>query len=184
MWKKIKDIIYIIVLGAIGSGVWVGIGQPAFGWFSNLVTMLGASISMSYLDFLYKGLGYGGFEDRGSAIFIVFLLFTVIIFFSKSMLSLISSVNWQIRSLLICVLIVTWIISILLINKVAVSHKANLYIRWSIDIVSPYISQKDKLLIISEYRHINDHKSFKSFESLITKISKENNLGIETFSNY
>lgn len=61
-----KRIGIIILLGAIGSGVWAGIGEPLFNVIGNASVRLMSWFSSAYLESMYAEVGKGHYERSAS----------------------------------------------------------------------------------------------------------------------
>ena len=64
-----KRIAVVIFLGAVGSGVWAGVGEPLFNVIGNAVVRAVGWFSSSYLESIYAEVGKGLYERSAFSLY-------------------------------------------------------------------------------------------------------------------
>lgn len=103
-----KRIAVVILLGAVGSGVWAGVGEPLFNVIGNAAVRAVSWFSSAYLESMYAEVGKGLYERSAfslhSSISGLFLGFWVIIPFHmysrrKSLTNKVSAIRIKLKAI-------------------------------------------------------------------------------------
>ena len=186
MKGKIKEILWIVLLGAIGSGIWSLVGEPTAGWFYEFAQHTGGNASEYYLNEVNKGIGAGGFEDRGSmffvTLFVIFFSASVFVFSQALIIKHLPLRNSIKYSLVAVAAIFIGYQGIGEVHHLVHSHKANLYYMKHIELLAPFVDEKEVLLAKSKYRQIDDKATMDSAQEYLLMLSEKAGVKIEPFS--
>lgn len=175
--NKVKNIVSIIFLGALGSGLWNIAGEPTAGILYSSLTSAGGWLSTSYGDLLNNNIGSGGWDSRGSAILMMLIVWGAAIFVQRMLLP-----ATNMKGLRYLGVATVFLFSIFSSHKVIHSLGASLYFNKSIEIIAPYVTQTEYLHLRANYRRIEDLASFNKAQKEILEYSKIHNLNIKPFS--
>lgn len=173
--KKIKKIVSFIFLGALGSGLWSVAGELTAGFIYEALLSIGGNFATSFGNFMNGGIGYGGWEDRGSMFFMLLFLWVFFLFSAHKIFAL---NNEYLRYTAI---IVIFLFSSIFSYKTMYSHKLTLYFNKNIEILAPNISDIETKKARSMYRLINNLETFYNAQDYILKLAKNNGSDINKF---
>jgi len=207
-WRSLKYIFATIFLGAIGSGLWDLFLSELLYECASLSAHIFASIFSSYVEILHEDIGKGLNEKY--SFFLVVLLFSMIIisvifiliFLTASYRYLknyllgsatnkhVAKVDKQTRlkrfkkRIIIYFLLYMPLIIIYstMIFDIVYEHKAIVFIERSLEIVAPYITNNELLLLRSKYRSISSAKEFYELEDELRSISAKKYINLPEFS--
>ena len=171
--KWIIGIIGTILLGAIGSGVWEWILSDLFSWIGTFVLSTMSSISQVYLDSLYKdiwkGAEYSYLKEIYVFTFVLYLMMPVLFILArrrcrKTKQKEKPEINKDKKPpslflLLIFISILTVMLTIKIWETTFSVQTASVF-RANIEIIAPYISQKDTLSIMSPLKSTKLNNSY------------------------
>lgn len=166
-----KLIVYVcgtIILGSIGSGIWVKIIDPFLNVTFHLLISLIGKFSSSYIDDLYGTAARGLYERPStlalfSHVIIFYIGFLIISDVRRKKSDKREGVLWLIQMLLI-------FISITLMyhyTKIGVVNRITTSTLNSIEIVRPYVNDKDYYTLRSEFYQM---RSLMDYENLYKKL--------------
>ena len=69
--KNANNIVSIIFLGALGSGLWNLAGEPTAGFIYDAFSSVGGWVALCSGNLMNSGIGSGGWDDRGSVAFLI-----------------------------------------------------------------------------------------------------------------
>lgn len=75
----LKNVISVIFLGALGSGLWSLIGEPFLDWLLRTFITLANSVNIGYYDLLHADIGKGFHETYGLFFSTLFLMVALIV---------------------------------------------------------------------------------------------------------
>jgi cation transport ATPase len=172
--RTLKGIFITIVLGAIGSGLWELFLGDVIRWLASGFVYSASYFFDSYLDFLYRKVGFGHKSSSISVIPYTLVMALAVAFMWNFYFKLwgqesTKALKYSIAS--ICVLATLFIVSNV-IRDVHTQATAQ-HIERSIDILAPYIGAEESLMEKSLYRSINNYSSFvKAYKRIQSKAEK------------
>lgn len=192
--KKILSIIAVILLGAIGSGLWESLLKPSLKFiYSKIITLI-ITISSTYESKLYFTISKGFHEMHSLSTYLLIMGivsgFTICFFLvvvgldsskkksKKNKQKHTFTKKWVEFLILIFFIVFTFSISF----EVAYINDKITYFEQSYTIIAPYISHEEQLLIKSEFAQINDKDDYDRIISKIHDLAKENNITIKEYS--
>lgn len=171
--KIILGVMLTILLGAIGSGVWERLLSPTLSKISNLITSSVASISDRYSDSIYSTASYLVSFDQSRTVHLLLFLF---IFFGLFAYAIYSKKDNKILSLINKAMMTYcrgWsgiifsgaflIVIFFLIATDSTTREIRYYSTKNMEIVRPYIGEKQYLMLRSNYLSMNNKDDFKKF---------------------
>ena len=198
--KKTKTLFGVVIIGAIGSGLWDLFFKSLIFDISNLFVKIATLIYSGYVDYLYSSVGNNG---EGilliPALVIIFLIINLPLFvylrmevffrrkefdnkneIKKSYFSVfVNKLILNKRRTYFFVFIITIPISVvytdLLIKQIATLN-ARQSIERNIEIIRPNISEIEYLIIRSKYRQIDNKEKLIYTIETINKIASENKI--------
>jgi hypothetical protein len=173
IFKFILGTIGVILIGAIGSGVWEIILAPALKYIGNFITSTISSVSTVYSDSLYsKAANITSSDDSLNAGFLIL----TIIFFSLFIYGLNQNKENRIISSLLKFFVEPWqvlsgpivcgvfiVVTIFLMATDSTIFKIKNYSTKQMEIIRPYIGETQYLILRSDYLQIKNKKDFDSF---------------------
>jgi hypothetical protein len=186
--KIILGTIVAILMGAIGSGLWEELLGPAFHFFGIGFIRLMSKIFSSYQDSIYKSAS-DGFHEFPSMTMLIGMLMILIALYRWMMLKHPHAKNSQTKLdktisefmkskkgyFVTCFISITAIaflfaimIQITYINKIAT------YSEKSINIVSAYIDENERLTLKSEFASMKNVEDFNNFKLHLEEIADVN----------
>ena len=174
--NKAKNIISIIFLGALGSGLWNLAGEPTAGFLYRALSSIGGRFSLAYGNSMNAGIGSGGWDDRGSVMFMLTFIFAFSIYSVRFLLMKLGN-----RYLKLTIAIVFFLFAVSFSYKAIYSHKLTLYFNRNIEILAPYVENAEILKARSLYRQIDDLKSFNKAQDNIIALSGKTGIVISKF---
>lgn len=205
MKKTILTILGTILLGAIGSGIWDWILADALTYAGNAVLKLFSMAFSGYLNALYKEVGKGSMYSMISSIFTMFFML-IIIFPAVAVMAINKKINMLVKQKceqddetksvdekidkitklfkyrLLPVFGILVVIVTLQIWQVSYTNSASNFIERSIDIVSPYVSSTERMVLISEYRSILNADGFYEIKNKLHELALKHSLELPEFS--
>lgn len=207
---KLKLIIGVpitIFLGAIGSGLWQILLAPLFAKFSDFTMTFISNIFYGYTDFIYQNVSNNPsiqlthFLYSGLLVFtLAFLLFIVLYPLYKITKEINDAINNQddkdmtrdefvsemrkTRKMFYILLPISLILTGAFIAKsFQTEHaiKAAMFIERSIEIVSPFISETERLTLRAKYRGIDNAADFYKLEISLREIAKKHSCVLPEF---
>lgn len=205
MKKTISTILGTILLGAIGSGIWDWVLADALSYVGIAVLRLFSAVFSGYLNSLYKEVGQGPMYPMLLSLFI--MSFMLIVIFPAGAIMVVNkkinklakqkcepddkpkSVDEKLEKatklfkfgllptygiLLVFVTLQIW--------QVLYSNSASSFVERSIDILSPYISETERIVLISEYRSISNSDDFYKIENKLNDLALKNAIKLPKFS--
>ncbi len=191
--KWIAGILGAILIGAIGSGVWSGILSPALYWFIDIVMRFLSGIFEGVKDNLYLKAAeslneYYSFKIYNilHAVLIglcVFLLFKISVLLfqrpekkvSKSVTTKGVLISWQIT---VCVFIGVFF-SFIVKSSYIYSIKAKSLN--SLEIIAPFIEQKEYLSLKSDFYRIKNSEDYENFYKKMVQLSNKYQIELPLF---
>jgi len=198
--KDIRKITTTLLLAILGTFIYSRLIDPNLDETFNFFGIFFSSISDSYRDYLYENVGDGIKEIFSYHIYglifgvaLIFLITSVVFSVTITIRDFLSfkvplrrsgamkALNPIFRNKFFGILIsLTGILAVLsLISNIVKHHytyNTIIYIEKSIDILSPEISPKEKLILISKYRQINNYEKFNLFNEVLIEIANEKNV--------
>ena len=189
-------IIGTIFLGAIGSGLWERVISA---FIDKMVTLSINVINfffITYKDSLYKEASNGFHEFYSLQIWILALLLLPILYVrvlqihpaNKSRNEQKKTISFKIfinsKKGYLSIYAVTLVMIVIIIFSTFRYRYINdtvTYSLTSLEIIAPYISKKESLLLRSQYFSITNTKDFMIFNEKVQSIAKENKLNLHTF---
>jgi hypothetical protein len=199
MKKKIKYVIITIILGAMGSGLWEGFISKILNYIFISISRFIIDKSIYYSNMLFKNIS-NGYDDQ----FTYYLATTIVLFtIMSSMFAVImidsnfTKENIKERSKIInnffenkLIGKITKILLYIFILYSTFFHifgfSMGIYINTlstkllnNIEIISPYIKDKDYKILKSEFYNINNQNDYYYFINKINKMNKKFNIKID-----
>lgn len=194
--KKLKiffGILSAIILGAIGSGVWEQILGPILNFLVSIIIKILGKLSINLQDRIYNKAS-SGFHEIPS---LIMLLLLTMFFLLLSQRYLYNNPNYKkikIENIILNFLdskygfyLKSFLIiagaSFLAFGGIIISsaNDVTTFSEKSIRIVAPYIEEKEKLMLVSEFSQIKTTNDFNQFKIHLEKIAKNNNLELPKF---
>lgn len=207
MYKKLKTLIGIIVLGAIGSGFWEMFLKDFLFYLGNSFIKYTSLFYAGYADSIYERVGKGSviFQTMPSILIsILFIfspfLFSIVMYFSfkkidlkrnpKSESEIESSKYYTFLRFLITKRYRLYLFIFLLSLPGSVmwtdlslkefsTYSACRTVERDIDIIRPYLSEKEYIILISNYRQIDNRIKLIAILNKLNELKLKNNIKIE-----
>jgi len=183
--NKFWSIFVVIFLGAIGSGLWDLFLKDLLFSLVNVMVNVANYFFDGYADSLYsevgKGQSYGGSLQL---LWPIFLTVGIIMFLWRYYFIYFHRIPEKRKSgyfFLFLAILMTVLYSYKFFNSVF-TYKAVNYIERSIEIVRPYINQKEFIKLRSEYRSIETKEQFSFIYFKLIKIEEQNEIKLPDFS--
>lgn len=187
--KMIAAAVVTIILGAIGSGLWERFLSEFFDVVVNLLIELLDSIFTSYQDGIYESASLGFREEHSIFIASMIYMFVPMSYYILLMRYYISRAKRRNNSELkifvhsknvykfLWVMTISAVIfSLLVVTKKSYTNRVISYSLRSIDIVRPYISEKEHNLLLSQYYQIRSADDFEEFNQSVTELAELHSL--------
>ncbi len=181
-----------IILGAIGSGVWEKLLSPFISFLGNTLSSTIAKISSSYSDSIYTKaaiLETVDYSDR-AAVLIIFIFMVLAFIYSINTLKEIRPVRLSIESVKEC--FSGWrgvifsgafiLIIFILISRDSLVRDIQNYSLKHMEIVHPHVTEKEYLLLRSQYLQMTNENDFKEFTKKLSKHFVSNSLVLPEFA--
>jgi len=204
--NKYKYYIGVIFIGAIGSGFWDLILKDLLFKIGNYFVNTISFFHEGYIDTLYKNVGSGGsgFDYLPSMLLILVIIslpihlsFIIWIYKTKSIkfrdaeqntrsiFNVVLLKNHKLSILIIVILFTPMSIlyTNLLIKGISTIGAVNSISR-SIEIIHPYISEKDFLILRSKFRQIDNKDKVVEIMKSIKETAKKNNIKLDEYNLY
>ena len=178
----------VIVLGAIGSGVWQLLGEPIV---DSIVKFIVNSMDLffsTYKDSIYSKASLGFHESSSNSIYTLFLFmisFVPIVFLlGRALGKKSSSMNYEVvnkrRSFLKIVMVVNIVLMVSMTLNVVTSisyvSRVILYVEVSLDRLAPYESSKRLAELKAQFREVSTAEDYYQLYNDIEKLLKSNGL--------
>jgi hypothetical protein len=195
--KKLKNLFSVILIGAIGSGLWDIFLKKIFFKIGDIFVSIATYFNKSYVDHIYRNVGKGSTLQYMPSVLIIFfyMLFpflTIITlgrFFKKpsaenSDKTIIKSKGITHffrtkRRIYVFALLITIPITIsytdMLLSETSTIRTFN-YIDRNLEIVRPYITDLEYYSLRSKFRLIDNHNKLEDFLNSLKKIATINNI--------
>lgn len=190
IFKKIVWVLITLILGALWSGLWESLFKSIFQssglWIINFMS----SVFSNYKDMIYTQAS-DGFTAYPSIYVLLVIIVLVTILYQKHLVKhpqvkerktkygtfVADFINSRNGYLITCFAGV-FAIAFLYVSAVQFSYINQIitYSEKSINIVSPYITEKDRLILQSQFSSISKAYDFYSFQSHLQEIAMKNNL--------
>jgi hypothetical protein len=207
--NKLKSILWVILIGALGSGLWEVILKDAVFYMGGLLVEFISSFYDGYFDYLYKNVGKQIDminQIPGITIFVA-ILFMPIFFIIKinniirglelnpteitesehTEKSLITPILRNHRAfvnvLTIIFLINSMVYTSILIATISTNKAVNVVTR-NLEIVRPYISENEYFLLVSRFRLVDNQEKMQTLLDDIEKVSDRNAIKLPEYSLY
>ncbi len=191
IFEIIAGVMATILLGAIGSGLWEKLLSPFLDYTSEKVIEIASYISNGYLDRLYSNAPNISYNGK---IFLLFYLVLIFFFFSMFIFSLHSKKENETIGLWIriyTVLYKGWFAIILwgalLITcyigsaTTMTAIKIDVYSNESMEILRPFIGEKEYLILRSEYLRVDSKDSYILFNEKLKSFSSKYSIKINEY---
>ncbi len=193
--KYIIGLVVAVFIGAIGSGVWEQLLKPIFRFTSTKIIEIMTYIFKGYINDIYREASNGLHEYHSLLLMTMIMFIFIMIYmkvmkkhpYSKDRRSKISiKISEFIKSnhgyYFVCVFSVTAIsfLYISIIRDIYVNQIIT-YSNKSINIVSPYINENERLHLISDFSSVKNANDFSVFKNKIDAIANDNNLNLGKF---
>lgn len=205
--SSLKFITSALLLGALGSGLWSIVGEPALDWFVQTFISLANYLNEGYYDLLHENIGKGFHEDHDAffrtvyySIFIVLII--SIPFFSykvcqraesldsdkgKPKISInkrVGKIQKTVRytfifSIVYSLLALPFFVSRLIV--IGYNNEAIVFTERSIEILSPKISQSEILALRASYRSVSDAEGFYQLYDVLENNYKKHGIELPEF---
>lgn len=192
--KTKKNIGYLvaILIGAMSNGLWEKVFEPILGILGKGFIWIMSTIFSSYIDSIYRNAS-NGFHEHPSLMIFVLINLIVILAYQKLVFKHPESKRTQTKvdiffinfirsrrgyyttyfiSLASITFLFTSVIQIIYINKIVT------YSEKSMNIVSVYIDEHERLMLKSEFASMNNVTDFKNFNQHLNRIAEKNDLGL------
>jgi len=192
----ICGILGVILLGAIANGVWSGILSPALNWLVDITIRSLSFISVTFKNGIYVDAAKGFHEAISCRILtLLWLLMLGVPVVSLIMLYRLKRLSSQpskeraipfaatkhgyvvlcIAVLIMAAITCSDIIEIIFINKVT-TQSLN-----SIDIIAPFIEQKEYLSLKSDFLRIKNAEDYEDFHRKMVELSDKHEIELPLF---
>src|ERR1035437_2550475 len=196
--KKIKNLLGIIIIGAIGSGLWDILLKRVVFKIGELFVNAVSYFNNNYIDHLYINVGKGSNMDIFPSVLIILIIISlpafVITGISKyfkanqnnlSETSIIKNIsdylfNSKKRAytfVLIITLPISFIHTDLLIKNMS-TIRANEYIERNLEIIRPYLADSNFIILRSKFRLIDNKQKLIETLYSIENIATKNNISL------
>lgn len=193
--KYIIGIIVAIFIGAIGSGVWEQLLKPIFRFTSTKIIEIMTYIFKGYRNDIYREAS-DGFHEQHSLFIMMIITCIVIMIYMKVMkehpyvkdgknkigIKISEFIKSRYGYYFVCVLSVTAIsfLYISIVRDIYINQIIT-YSNKSINIVSPYINENERLHLMSDFSSIKNANDFSVFKNKIDAIANSNSLNLVKF---
>ncbi|MCK9403986.1 MAG: hypothetical protein M0Q26_11360 [Chitinophagaceae bacterium] len=202
--KKIKNLLSVIVIGAIGSGLWDILLKKVFFQFGNTFVRIVTFFNNNYTDHIYKDIGKGSIVEIIPFVVIVvsitfapvFLILRILKFYANTEIPKTNVSNSAkffafvfktkkraVLFILIISLPLQFVYADLLIKELS-TIKAIRYIERSLDIIHPFVKESDYIILKSKYKLIDDKQKLIDILTTFKTIAKENNINLPEYHLY
>ena len=204
--ETIKNVAGVIILGAIGSGIWSLAGEPALQWCVDIFISSAQRINDGYYDQLHQNIGKGLHESNAVFFRVLFsatLAMAVLILpfmalkihrrainiesgklgTDGSELS-ISSEKRRAKYFFIFTTIYALVAFPFMVSRIITqtyNNDAIVFVERSIDILSPSLTRQEILQLRASYRLVSDASSFYELHDEIIDYGKTKSLEIPSF---
>ncbi len=202
--NRIKKWAPVLFVGAIGSGLWSWIGSPLSFWFADKFVYVFSKVSSSYIDYLHTNIGKAYYEESSAIIKITLDMIVISIYLSvplifikarramlnkkpkRFMKKMIESKKGYITILTVFLIISTSAILVMAssIIKTNYNYSAINYIERSTEILAPYLTEKEILMLRSEFRLIESAEQFYNLDNRLKFLSNLHSINIPEFNSY
>jgi len=212
--RKVYSLFYIIIIGAIGSGIWDLFLRDLIYWFGDVFVKIASSLHQGYFDRLYEDVGkqLDVLLYFPSIFMILILVLSPIIFYGyitvrfKRIGKTLTNENEEVetdfnkyeefiinqfikhRTRLKIILIIPLIIcSIMYIDILIVSVtniKAVRNVNRRLEIIRPYISENQHHLLISKFRMVEDRDNMQELIVEIEQLANNQKLKLPKLNLY
>ena len=194
----IGGVLGVIILGAIGSGVWSEILSPTLSWFLDIVIRSLGMASVRFKDVIYKEAAQGFHK---SIVLMTYPYMVIVVFFAYIWL-----VEWSISIRKLRPGLTTKIISptkpptlrseLLKLHLLSISLLLVFTISWmrtsyaskvsiksfnSLDIIAPFIEQKEYLSLKSNFLRIKNAEDYEDFHRKMVELSNKHEIELPLF---
>lgn len=190
MLKILIGGIGVILMGAIGSGVWEEILKPFVYFLAKVLLEIMSSLFSGYKDGIYEKAS-DGFREYPSMFILIFFLAILSVFYQILPSLHPCSQKKNTKSLVIKIMeskngyLITWFLSIAAMSclftfmtQIVFTNKIITFAEKSIKITSPYIQEEERLLLISEFSSMKNFNDFQKFENRLNEIANKNNIDL------
>lgn len=213
MSGKLKNFLWVILLGSIGSGFWDIFLKDIVFSIGKFFVALFSSFSTDYVNYLYGGVGAGSNYFALVPTFLIFFLLGILpIICYLKLRNLLSESNLQtyeelenteenklkleselseirkhIKTLKILFAVMSVPIFLSYVNmiiKLSSEYNACNIVERRLEIIRPYISDNDFYKLNSDFRLINDLQSLQRLINKTQFVAVENDLKLPEFSLY
>ncbi|MBA6291523.1 hypothetical protein H4J58_00160 [Colwellia sp. MB3u-70] len=206
--NKVKSLLTIIFIGALGSGLWDLFLKDSLFYLGGVLVNLISTFYDGYFDYLYADVG----KQRDFIIYIPGITIFVLIIFSPWIVnfrlkkvfryieldetkedtisakkSFIDSVIDNPLKFRIAVLLVFSLLSVLYTSTLISSlstNKAVSVVQQNLEITRPYISENEYLHLVSKFRLVDDQAKLQNLLNEIEKIATKQKIQLPEFSLY
>lgn len=195
--KNLLWLVGTLLIGSLGSGLWEAIVKPSMLWSATLMLDLGTLGLSSLRDDMYLDVAKGSYERAGlmllamaTGIFTGSLTAPLIFIFLRrnqdedghptSVAVRHLRKNW----ILISVPVILGMIFFVSLYRVSYIIRASNYADQLLRITSPYVSEKDILLLQSELAQISNKSDYVLITNKLKHIASENKISVPRFVIY
>jgi hypothetical protein len=189
--KIILGAVATILLGAIGSGVWDRLLSPGLKILGNLVTTILSSISDKYSDSIYTRassiITYSQVDKAAVLLMLILIVWLLIYAVNSQKENHIiepfhtgisrSFQGWQ--GIISCGALLIFLI--FMISTDSTINEIKKYSTTNMEIIRPYVGEKEYLTIRSNYLQMKNERDFKKFLDHLYRDASEASLDIDKF---
>lgn len=199
IYKKVKEnkilstiigFVGALILSGLGSGIWEVILKPLFYKVGFLFVQLISQVFDGYKDSLYREAS-SGFHEFSSLSIMILVVFVVIAAYARLMSNhphnKKKEFEWEKKFKLFlkskkgyyvtcCISVSAIVFMNVFIFRISYVNQVITISERSINIVNPYLSEKDRLLLRAEFSSIESADDFYKFKSHVESVAEKNEL--------
>jgi len=187
----IVGVLGAILLSALGSGVWSGILSPLLRWFIDITIRFLSSISVTFKNDIYVEAAKGFHENTSltlcTVVFIVLIVAYcwIINHFIPTGTTRKSFSTIQVKKSTFVYVHIFALVAIFLtyitFNKVSYANRLTTQSLNSVDIIAPFIEQKEYLSLKSDFLRIKNAEDYEAFHRKMVELSAKHEIELPLF---
>ena len=199
VWRVLMGGISVVILGALGSGLWQYGFAPLFDVILNVLVRFLGTLFFGYKDMLYQSASEGFHEEHSLSVYI-FMLGLMTAFYFAFLLVLHRRRVWRderppapfgarvffpeskVGIALLSVFYGAAIVSFILFTiQAAYSNRITTYATTSVEILSPYVGDQQTRVLRSEFLRARTAKLFYDFHQELQTLAATNKVELPKF---
>ena len=182
-FKRLLSIFGVIILGALGSGLWESVISPFISWLSKKAFYFSKLISSNFTDSVYQSVSNGFYKSPSLQIdnFLSIVLIIVFAYLIKLYVNLQKPPKLKKRWAFIfwTSIFIGLTSSVFSILKTTFITETTAKTLSNIEIISPAIEEKEYRKLKSEFHSMTSEKDYLELQKKIIEIAEKNNLRLK-----